>query len=174
VDTVAQYAARGGSVEMVEWLQQQQGIVIDANVMKAAASADHTAVCEYLHSAGCEWDAEVCYQAARNGHVDTLRWLLENGCPRAVIAVFDNAARNSQIGILELLLKQDEVLSAELLTGALNEAGARGRLQVAQWLRQHGAEWPTVLQLPVNGLRWRGESLAWARAQGCTSHTTAP
>jgi hypothetical protein len=172
VDTVAQYAARGGSVEMVEWLQQQQGVVIDASVMKAAAGADHTAVCEYLHSAGCEWNAEVCYQAARNGHVDTLRWLRENGCPWDATAVFHNATRNSQISILNLLIEQGELLSADLLTDALNAAGARGRLQAAQWLRQHGADWPAALR--AGRMRWTGESLAWARAEGCTSPTTTP
>jgi hypothetical protein len=62
------------------------------------------------------------------------------------------------------------VLSAELLTSALNAAGAGGRLQVAQWLRQHGAEWPIVLR--AGRMRWTGESLAWARAEGCTSPTT--
>jgi Ankyrin repeats (3 copies) len=170
VRTIAHSAARGGSVEMGEWLQQQQGIVIDARVMKAAAGAGQIDMCKYLHSTGCEWNATVCYQAAGHGHVDTLRWLRENGCPWDIIGVLHNAARNRNIDVLELLIEQGEVLSAKLLTSALREAGVFDQLQAAQWLRQHGANWPTVLQ--AGGLRWHGESLAWARAEGCTSPTT--
>jgi Ankyrin repeats (3 copies) len=150
-------AAYSGNVEAVEWLQQQPDIVFDTAVMAVAATAGHTAMCEYLHRTGCEWDAKVCYWAAGSGHVDTLRWLRENGCPWDATAVFHNAARNSQTGILDLIIEQGELLSAELLTDALNAAGARGRLQIAQWLRQHGAEWPTVLQ--AGRMRWTGESL---------------
>jgi hypothetical protein len=169
VDAVASFAARGGSVEVVEWLQQQ-GIVIDAGVMKAAAGADQIAMCKYLHSTGCEWNADACYQAARNGHVNTLRWLRENGCPWDVIAVFHIAAHSSHTGILNFLIEQGEELSADLLTSALNAAGARGRLHAAQWLRQHGADWPDVLQ--AGRMQWNGDTLAWARAEGCTSPAT--
>jgi hypothetical protein len=56
-----------------------------------------------------------------------------------------HAANAGSIDILDLLREQGEVLDAELLTDALNNAGASGQLQAAQWLRQHGAEWPVVL-----------------------------
>jgi hypothetical protein len=53
----------------------------------------------------------------------------------------------------------------------LNAAGAYSRLEAAQWLRQQGAEWPTVLQYhdhPVV-ITWHGRTLDWARSEGCTS-----
>jgi hypothetical protein len=156
VDDIARCAARGGCVEMVEWLlQQQQGIVIDDRVLASAAGAGQIAMCEYLHSIGCVWDADVCYQAARNGHVDTLRWLRENGCPWQVKHVFRSAARNNYTDILAYITEQSKVLSAELLTNTLNCAGAHGRLQVAQWLRLHGVEWPAV----QDAVEWRVTSM---------------
>jgi hypothetical protein len=68
---------------------------------------------------------------------------------------------------LAFVIKQGEVLDAELLTDALNTAGAGNKLQAAQWLRQLGAQWPAVLKHGAQ--QWSGESLAWARAEGCTS-----
>jgi hypothetical protein len=100
---VAHSAAHSGSKEMVEWLQQQQGLVFGADAMASAAGADLISMCEYLHSTGCEWDERACTDAARNGSLDTLRWLRENGCPWDVIDVFDHAAHNSQTGILDLI-----------------------------------------------------------------------
>jgi hypothetical protein len=69
------------------------------------------------------------------------------------------------------------VLDAKLLTNTLNCAGAYSHLNIAQWLRQYGAEWPAVLsyssalfeddQADIH--QWSGGTLAWARANGCTS-----
>jgi hypothetical protein len=57
---------------------------------------------------------------------------------------------------------------AEQLTAALNHAGLFNQLRAAQWLRQHGAEWPAVLAVNAHQ-HWSCDTLAWARAQGCTS-----
>jgi hypothetical protein len=54
----------------------------------------------------------------------------------------------------------------------LSVAGARGSLTVAKWLGQQVAEWPDVLQAKAPGYgvkQWSGDTLAWARAEGCTS-----
>jgi hypothetical protein len=72
--------------------------------------------------------------------------------------------------ILDFVLEQAEVLDAELLTDTLNYVGSFYRLPVVQWLRQHGAEWPAVLGFGRRYChQWGGETLAWARAQGCTA-----
>jgi hypothetical protein len=171
VASIACYAAKSGSIEAVEWLRQQQDIVIDAEVLAWAAGAGQTATCAHLRSTGCDWDTAACSEAALHGHLDTLRWLREHGCPWHVSDVCDNAAANGFPDVLDYVIEQGEVLDADVLTDALNWAGAFNRLETAQWLRQRGAEWPAVLgggddpELQP----WRGESLAWARANGCTS-----
>jgi hypothetical protein len=85
-----------------------------------------------------------------------------------------HAARRGHTCILDHVIEQGEVHDAELLTDALNCASAFGQLQAAKWLRQHGAQWPAVLRHTEHGfvMEWRGESLAWAKAEGCTSPTT--
>jgi hypothetical protein len=84
--------------------------------------------------------------------------------------VFDLAAHNGCIDTLEYVIQQGEVMSAEVLTAALNAAGTDNHLQTAQWLRQRGAQWPALLgySAALDEL-WGGDTLAWAREEGCTS-----
>jgi hypothetical protein len=163
-------AASTGSIELVEWLRVEQLIRVNADVLIAAAGAGQIGMCEHLLSIGCVLDSCVCSRAAEHGHIDTLRWLLENDCPWCISEVCMGVARYGCTDILDFVIEQGEVLDAELLTELLNDAGKFGQLPVVQWLRQHGAAWPTALG---SGQRccyqWGGESLAWARAQGCTA-----
>eukprot|EP00953_Heterococcus_sp_UTEX-ZZ885_P021905 12184-Heterococcus_DN1.PRE.2 len=172
---IACYAAESGSIELVEWIRQQQGIDINARVMAAAARADQTAMCEHLRSTGCQWDATACTAATKTGAISTLRWLREHGCPWLVRDVLREAADRGFTDALDYVLQQGEVLDAELVTAALNRAGTAGKLQVAQWLRQHGAEWPAVLGYtePTYIEHWSDEVLAWARLEGCASPTAS-
>jgi hypothetical protein len=172
--TTMRYAAGSGSIELVEWLRLEQGIEIDADAMMAAAGEGQTVMCEHLRSKGCDWDESACYLAALHDKADTLRWLGENGCPWDVSEICMVAACNGFTGILDCIIAQGEVLDAKLLTRALNRAGQLKRLQAAQWLRQHGAQWPALLKFSVAGLsdQWSGDTLAWARAEGCTSPLT--
>jgi hypothetical protein len=52
----------------------------------------------------------------------------------------------------------------------LNAAASHHHLAAAQWLRQQGAEWPTVLRFDMQS--WDTDVLQWARDEGCTSPTT--
>jgi hypothetical protein len=167
---IACAAAGSGSVEVVEWLRQQ-GVDFDAEAMSWAARAGETAMCKHLRSTGCDWSADACLDAVLCDRLDTLRWLRESGCPWDMSGVFAEAAYRGHTDILAYVVEQEGALDAELLTSALNWAGALNNLQAAQWLRQHGAQWPAVLQLPA-GRQWSGDTLAWARAEGCTSPTT--
>jgi hypothetical protein len=131
----------------VEWLRLQPGIVIDADVMLAAAESGQTAMCEHLHSTGCCLSAELCSSAADWGHVHILRWLRVHSCLWDVSDVLTKAACNSYIDVLDFVIEQGDAraLDAELMTELLNCAGADRKLPVAQWFRQHGAAWPAVL-----------------------------
>jgi hypothetical protein len=77
--TIVYCAAGSGSIEMIEWLRQQHGMQIDAEVLSWAAGAGKTAMCQHLRSAGCDWDIHACESANADGHLDTLRWLERMG-----------------------------------------------------------------------------------------------
>jgi hypothetical protein len=170
---IAVQAAAAGRADMLKWMQTA-GIPqsLKEEIFDAAAEHGQLQVCEYLHSVQCPWDAEVCEHAADSGHV--LGFLMDNGCPYNVdelcaAAVCEDADSMYSTELLQLLHEQGLLSSTAQLTRLLRAAAAsNSNLAAAQWLKQHGAEWPTKL-VSANGKAWPGESLAWARAQGCTS-----
>jgi hypothetical protein len=86
-----------------------------------------------------------------------------------------HVAHTAHTCILDFVIQRGEVLDAQLLTDALNCAGGYRQLAVAQWFRQHRAQWSAVLrhlERPGFLMQWRGAVLDWARAEGCTSPTT--
>jgi hypothetical protein len=179
---VAVFAAASGSIETIDWVRQQQGIEITADVMKAAAEAGETAMCEHLRSIGCAWNTSACNYAAVEGHLDTLRWLREHGCPWNVGELCMDAAGVGNIYVLEFVLEriviEGDVIDPELLMESLNCAGASDQLEAAQWLRERVADWPPELTYATDEndepelQEWSVPLIAWARAEGCTSPIT--
>jgi hypothetical protein len=76
-----------------------------------------------------------------------------------------DAACHGHISVLDYVV-QGEVLSAEVLTKALNCTGAFEQVQAAQWLRQHGAQWPALLGAGAyDDQLWIDSMLEWARGR---------
>jgi hypothetical protein len=169
---VSDNAASSGSIEVVEWLRQQQRIEFGASALNAAAREGQTAICNHLRSIECDWGADTCKRATTGGYLDTLQWLRDNGCPWVLRKVCIAAAYFGYTGILDYLEEQGEVLDAQLLTDALYKAGSGNELQVVQWWRQRGAQWPAVLYQSIYDT-WSSELLAWARSEGCTAPIAA-
>jgi hypothetical protein len=177
-DDVVWFAARGGSVDVFDWLQQQEwahrarGAPFSVRIMREAAYYGHLRLCKWLLGAGCQWDSSVCSAAALSCQLDILRWLHESGCEWVVADVCFNAmqGQGNSLAIVQFLHEQGELSTVELLTEALRYAGAANKLPVAQWLIEQAAVWPDVLQ-DRHGTPWYGETLAWARAQGCDART---
>jgi hypothetical protein len=164
-------AAAAGRADVLQWMQKQ-GAPLREEIFDAAAKHGQLQVCKWLHSAQCPWDAKECEHAAESGHIDVLRFLMTNGCPYKVSELCATAvlagAEDSSTELLQLLDEQGLLSSTAQLTRLLRTAGANSNLVAALWLRHNGAAWPAVLR-SVNGKAWPGESLAWARAEGCTS-----
>jgi hypothetical protein len=160
-------------------LVKQPGIMLQegAFAMKVAADKGYLHICKYLHEQGCARGTTVCYYAASGKHLHTLRWLRENECPWDFESLRRLAARDRSIEIMMYLKQQSEGAewNAELLTDMLNKAGCYNQLEAAKWLRQQGAEWPNNadptggVRLLVRGEFWEGDTLQWARAEGCTT-----
>jgi hypothetical protein len=169
-------AAGSGNIPMVKWIKEQvPDVYISEDALSAAASNGHTDMCAYLHSENCPHDEWACDGAAYGGHIDTLRWLREHDYPmpeQRVIA--DAAAKSGSVEVMQHLQAEGLMSTAAQLTQMLAAAGAHNKLAAAQWLREQGAEWPTVLRYTTHykDALWRGETLAWARAEGCTAPTT--
>jgi hypothetical protein len=159
-------AAAVSNLQLLQFLRQQ-GCAFSVDIMRIAARRGHLHICQYLRAEQCPWDAMACDNAAHSGHVHTLRWLHEQGCPWSTRAIRVTAARAGHIAVIKYMVEVEPAVSAAHLTEMLKAAGAWNKLAAAQWLRQQGARWPTVLRFDKRP--WQPSVLRWARDEGCTS-----
>jgi hypothetical protein len=74
------YAARGGQLEVLKWLREDD-CPWDKYTCSAAADGGHLEILQWARENGCPWNEWTCAYAAEGGHLETLKWLRENGCP---------------------------------------------------------------------------------------------
>jgi hypothetical protein len=167
-DAVVRGAAEAGSLAKLKWLHAEHGCRFDHKTVISAAKTGQLHVCKFLLSDhGCALLMGACLMAISRGDVELLSWLLANGCTWDQYEYCTSAAAHDSIDMMAYLLGIES--SPGLLTAMLNEAGGHSQLAAAQWLRQLCADWPPVLLYDEGFDVWSGESLAWARAEGCTS-----
>ena len=99
-----------------------------------AAKNGHLEVLKWLRENGCPWDDWTCLYAAEYGHLEVLKWVRENGCP------------------------WDED------TCAL--AAWNGHLEVLKWARENGCPW-NWLTCASAAQNDHLEVLKWARENRC-------
>eukprot|EP00953_Heterococcus_sp_UTEX-ZZ885_P031392 16475-Heterococcus_DN1.PRE.3 len=170
-NTMMLSAAAGGSVAVIQWLVTEHDMQLNTFVLQKAAEHNRLAAVQYLRRQGCPWGAKSCTAAAVYARyntctcideLQTLHWLHENGCPWNITEVREQATSSDNVRLLSYVIQHGGVLDAAELTEMLNAAGAHEHITTADWRRQQGAEWPTVLD-------WKGWVLDWARSEGCTS-----
>jgi hypothetical protein len=159
-------AAHCNDLAVVQYLRAQ-GCPWGRDVFSRAAGRGDTDLCAYLYANQCPWDAMASAQAARHGHASTLRWLRERGCPCDDDQLHIPAAVGGSVEVMVYLQQQGLIARTSALTEMLRVAGAYQHLAAVTWLREEGAQWPTVLCRSAR--QWSGDTLAWARAEGCTS-----
>ena len=77
--TLCTSAAKGGQLEVLEWLRENE-CPWDKNTCEAA-SGGHLEVPMWARENDCPWDENTCKEAACGGHLEVLQWARENGCP---------------------------------------------------------------------------------------------
>jgi hypothetical protein len=85
-DTMHLLAARGGSVDAMEFLQQQGIVFCDvmlANMLNAAGASDKLAAAKWLREQGAEWPAQLYWH--REWSVDAVAWARAEGCTSAAV-----------------------------------------------------------------------------------------
>ncbi|KAG5175221.1 hypothetical protein JKP88DRAFT_339028 [Tribonema minus] len=80
-------AAQAGRLDVLMWLKEH-GLLMEAQrreaskaCSKAAAGCDDPNVIAWLRAEGYGWGSDICYAAAKPGHVEVLKWLQSNSCP---------------------------------------------------------------------------------------------
>jgi hypothetical protein len=162
-------AAATGQLAVLKLLHTGQGVQLPANISTFAAANDRMDVLRWLQEVGYTFNEHTACGAAAGGHKAVLLWLLEQEVPIEKMLLCITAIRYGHMSILSLLQERGLLPAQILLNMLLQFAGAHNHLAVVQWLRQRGAEWPTVLKYVDTP--WTGAVLQWARAEGCTAPT---
>ncbi len=115
-DRLCVNAAESGNLEMLKYAQAACGEPWDVWAMVSAARAGHLDTVKWLVEQGCPWTSFVLYDAAEGGHLPVLRWAAEH--------LFDGeldydifcvlaAAQGGHVPVLEWLQAQRVVDSSE-------------------------------------------------------------
>jgi hypothetical protein len=137
-------ALHSNSIEILQYAQEL-GAVFGANTMRDAAMNSTLQVGQYLHDNGCPWSADACYSAIYRVDHTVFSWLYNKGCPYDIDGVCRLAIMFGKVDIISILHEQEAISDDDQMTQLLNYAGVLDKLAVAQWLKQHGAQWPLVL-----------------------------
>ena len=128
-------AAKGGQLEVLQWLHQN-GSPSNVHTCRAAAEDGHFEILKWLHQNGCPWDEQTCDAAARSGRFDILIWLRENGCPWDEGTCSD-AARNGHLDILQWAYEN----GCPWNEWTCSSAAEGGHFELLKWLRENGCPW---------------------------------
>ena len=60
---------------------RSEGCPWDERACQNAARGGHLETLKWLRSAGCPWGIETCEWAAVERELDLLKWAIDNGCP---------------------------------------------------------------------------------------------
>ena len=77
------FTARGGQLEILQWLKTLKGFELDryGSILSSACEGGHMEIIKWLRSEGCCWHARGCTGAAKHGHFEILKWLKIEVCP---------------------------------------------------------------------------------------------
>ncbi|CAM9268321.1 unnamed protein product [Ectocarpus fasciculatus] len=84
--SVLRAAARGGNVQVLQYVFESQGHNQplegqSVDLCKVAAGAGHLDALKWARGNGYHWDECTCMAAAKGGHLEVLQWLRQEDCP---------------------------------------------------------------------------------------------
>jgi hypothetical protein len=161
--SVIQYAIKSGHTGMIRWLHQQASVLFDVEIMRLAASYGRLEMCEALYELQCPWDASACTTAAKAHNQHAVRWLHEHGCPWDARELYVSTVYQPS-SLLNYMKSEGVHWTTEELTDMLQQVGTIGSLETSKWLRNEGAEWPTILK--YGDLQWVNKTVKWAKEAG--------
>ena len=100
-DTYMFFAARSGSLALVEWVDEM-GWSVDQNTMLSAAGSGSIELLQWLVDRGIAPTSEAMIMAAREGHIHVLEWLMAKGC-ECTSDLLTVAVQNSKVNVVAWL-----------------------------------------------------------------------
>lgn len=149
-ETVCSNAARGGHLRVLKWLlhsdrfawsidQIQSGpCPWDVDVWTAAAAGNSIEVLRWLHSQPSmvvTYVDQTCSAAVRNGHMEALRWLVEEAGCTPSFCVLRSASQYASLECVKYLLSKFPDLYRSRIYPTVALAG---KLDIMKWLWETG------------------------------------
>jgi hypothetical protein len=159
VNEILSDAAESGSIEILLYLKQQ-GCVFSVATMAHAAWRARLAACQFLLAEQCPCDTDVCAYAAQNGHLETVRFLHESGCPWDPTTICIEAAVSGNLELLQFLKDQ----GCAFTDLAMNAAAELGHLET---LHEIGCPWDAGGICKIAAESGSIELLQYLKQQGC-------
>ena len=137
-------AARGGHIEVLQWLRAE-GYPWDESVCWRAAEGGQLDTLKWLHAQSAPWDSSTIEGATKHGRLDIIEWAREQHppCPWGVGYAYHEAAKSGHLHILKWLFAHGCPMPNG--TGFDNPCEAVacgcGSIEVMQWLRAHDVPW---------------------------------
>lgn len=111
---------------------------------------------------GCSWSVKTTDAAAKYGHLELLKYLYENGCPKDAANIAQKACFSGQIEVLKYVHEQGCLLGPQLCKIAVS----MGSLECLQYLHEKQAQWDAdVIQQAIE--RGSKECLVYAIENRC-------
>lgn len=169
LETALARAASLGKMDCVQWLLALGGAQLDADrAMCAAAGTGQVAVLRHFKECGfavAGFASLLLIEAAKNGQLEMMRWLvLENDC-RPSASTMKYAAHGGNVEMMVWLREQEGCHNLE--SDALSAAACSGHLESVKWLVQAGSRWDEDIMMYA-AKRGHLHILQWLREQGCT------
>ncbi|GFH52444.1 ankyrin repeat domain-containing protein [Chaetoceros tenuissimus] len=133
---VLEAAVGHGHLNVFVYLMKKINCRYSSTFCKLAAREGHLDCLRYLHENGCEWDSHSCRTAAGNGHLHCLRYLHENGCEWDSNSC-RTAAGNGHLHCLRYLHEN----GCEWDSNSCRTAAEGGHLDCLRYLHENGCEW---------------------------------
>ena len=130
-------------------------------------------VYKWLHQHSIPWDDTACLTPARAGHLSTLKWAIENGCPwHEDIFEEINIECNAAMDMVKYCFQHLSSIDDLVYVFVINKMNERWRyhqsaiIEVLQMLHDHGIPWNRDL-IPCAERLGQTQLADWLRCVGC-------
>ena len=132
----------------------------NTDITNWAAKNGHLETLKWIRANGGKCTKDAANWAARNGHLETLKWIRANGGEWTHWAA-DYAAENGHLETLKWIRTN----GGEWTSDAADWAARNGHLETLKWIRANGGEWTSSA---ANWAAGKGqlETLKWIRENG--------
>lgn len=125
-------AALNGHMDVIQWLHEHRSASLNTGIMHWAVLHGHLAIVRYVHAHSDRadwWTGSELQNAAKNGHLATVKWLHENGLGGDVNA--DVVSANGHLEVVQYLMQHCNAKCTSI--GAVFAAQA-GHFALVEWL----------------------------------------